>query len=823
MNLSEAHIGEILTIVKLKGSGAFRKRMLEMGFVKGEKVELVKKAPLQDPIEYKILGYNISLRRAEADLVIVTKELSKENIFFSSDDIKEQKEGLNFEHEGKEIVVAIMGNPNSGKTTLFNFLSGSNEHVGNYSGVTVASKESQLEYKGYTIRLVDLPGTYSLSSYTPEEVYARNYIVDTLPDIVLNVLDAGNLQRNLFLTTQLIDMDLRIVAALNMFDDLEKRSVDFDYDFLGKMIGLPFVPTVAPKKIGLDNLLDKIIDVFEDREPVVRHIHINYGKAIEKAIQAIQSVIKIPDNYHVINTVSPRFIAIKLLEKDKEIESLVARLYNAKEVKEVTDYRIKKIALHLKEDTNTLVTEAKYGFIRGALKETYHESDEPIEDKTKRIDNFLTHKWFGFPFFIFMLWLMFQLTFWLGNYPMEWIDSLVNWSKELLNAHMADGMLKDLLLDGVLNGVGGVIIFLPNILILFFFISLMEDTGYMARAAFIMDKLMHKIGLHGRSFMPLIMGFGCNVPAIMATRTIENKNDRLLTILINPFMSCSARLPVYILITAAVFPNHAGNVIFIIYMVGILIAALIAILFKKLLFKKEETPFVMELPPYRLPTFVSTAKHMWHKAYQYLQKMGGIILIASVLVWALGYFPINKKRKIAFENQKQEIYLQKKSIQEEENLIHKIENQYNAERLSSSYIGRFGKAIEPALRPLGFDWRMGIAIISGIPAKEVIVSTMSVLFTDDDILDIPKKEIDMSTKIRAQVYDSGRKKGEKLFTPNTAFSFLLFILIYFPCVATLAAVRKETNSWKWPIFMFLYTTILAYLVSFSYYQIAQLF
>jgi ferrous iron transport protein B len=716
-----------------------------------------------------------------------------------------------------------MGNPNSGKTTLFNFLSGSNEHVGNYSGVTVASKESKLKYKDYVIRLVDLPGTYSLSSYTPEEVYARNYIVDTMPDIVLNVLDAGNLQRNLFLTTQLIDMDLRIVAALNMYDDLEKKSVNFDYDFLGKMIGLPFVPTIAPKKIGLTNLLDKIIDVFEDREPVVRHIHINYGKAIEKAIQEIQKLIKTPDNYHIINTVSPRFIAIKLLEKDKEIETLLVHLSNSEEVRKMVDYRINKIALHLKKDTSTLVTEAKYGFIRGALKETYHENGIPTKDKTRGIDNFLTHKWLGFPFFIFMLWLMFQLTFWLGNYPMEWIDTAVNFVKTTISAYMSDGMFKDLLLDGIINGVGGVIIFLPNILILFFFISLMEDTGYMARAAFIMDKLMHKIGLHGKSFMPLIMGFGCNVPAIMATRTIENKNDRLLTILINPFMSCSARLPVYILITAAIFPEHAGNIIFLIYMIGIALAALLAILFKKIFFKKEETPFVMELPPYRLPTVVSTAKHMWHKAYQYLQKMGGIILIASVLVWALGYFPINEKRKIDFEKQKNILLSQKISLQQRDSLIHKIENKYTSERLYYSYIGRFGKAIEPALQPLGFDWRMGVAIISGIPAKEVIVSTMGVLFTDDNIAIQSQKRIDMSMKIRSQIYDSGIKKGSKLFTSSAAFSFLLFILIYFPCVATLAAVRKETASWKWPIFMFIYTTLLAYFVSFSFYQIAQLF
>ena len=822
MQLSDLHNEERAIITKVKGRGAFRKRITEMGFVKGQLVEVVKNAPLKDPIEYRIMGYEISLRRSEANLIEVVSETEAK--IFSHDFngvIDEQTLKTSAHEKGKIINIALVGNPNCGKTTLFNVASNSKESVGNYSGVTVDSKLAKFKQNGYTFNITDLPGTYSLSAYTPEELYVRIHILNQQPDIVINVIDSSNLERNLYLTTQLIDMDIKVVVALNMYDELKNKGNKLDYESLGKMIGIPMIPTVSSKGEGITELFDKVIDVYEDREESVRHIHINYGKSIEKSIKHIQQKVK--HNQDLTDKISSRFVAIKLLEKDEHIDKIVKQSENYKEINSIVKREIKKLEANLKEDSETLVTDQKYGFIAGALKETFVKETFENVSKSDIIDTFLTHKVFGFPLFFFFMWLMFQTTFTLGSYPMEWIDNFVGFVSNFVESTMPEGMLKDLIVQGVIGGVGGVIVFLPNILILFFFISLMEDTGYMARAAFIMDKLMHKIGLHGRSFMPLIMGFGCNVPAIMATRTIENKNDRLLTILINPFMSCSARLPVYILITAAVFPNHAGNVIFIIYMVGILIAALIAILFKKLLFKKEETPFVMELPPYRLPTFVSTAKHMWHKAYQYLQKMGGIILIASVLVWALGYFPINKKRKIAFENQKQEIYLQKKSIQEEENLIHKIENQYNAERLSSSYIGRFGKAIEPALRPLGFDWRMGIAIISGIPAKEVIVSTMSVLFTDDDILDIPKKEIDMSTKIRAQVYDSGRKKGEKLFTPNTAFSFLLFILIYFPCVATLAAVRKETNSWKWPIFMFLYTTILAYLVSFSYYQIAQLF
>ena len=821
MNLSEIYTGKKAIIVKLSGRGAFKRRLSEMGFTRGTVVEVVKNAPLRDPIEYKVLGYNVSLRRAEAEMIEIEPYVKFE--------MKEDFNGSEFADPFKsfkpstEINIALVGNPNAGKTTLFNLLSNEHQHVGNYSGVTVGATASKLKYKNYTINLVDLPGTYSISSYSPEEVYVRNHLLDELPDIVLNVVDSGNLHRNLFLTTQLIDMDLQLVMALNMYDDIESNGDVLNYQHLGGMLGFPMVPTVASKKKGIEELLETIIKVFEGREEAVRHIHIKYGKPLDKAIGEIANLIKIPENHSVTDRISSRFVAIKLLEKDKEIEKTLDEFSNKKAIINLVEKWIKKIESHFDEDTHSMVSDAKYGFIRGALKETLKESKREKNDKTRKLDNFITHRIWGFPIFVFIIWLMFQSTFILGSYPMGWIESLVSSLGGFVDMFLSDGPLKDLLIDGVINGVGGVIIFLPNILILFFFISLMEDTGYMARAAFIMDKLMHKIGLHGKSFIPLIMGFGCNVPAIMATRTIENRSERILTILINPFMSCSARLPVYVLITVAIFPENPGNMIFLMYVIGIAVAAIMSIVFKKMFFRKDETPFVMELPPYRKPIWTGTVRHMWSKAQEYLKKMGGIILIASIIVWALGYFPINSIDKENLEKELININLDYKnnSISEETKEINTFNAKllYKNEQLSNSYIGWFGKAIEPAIKPLGFDWRMGVSIIAGIPAKEIIVSTMGVLFTSTGTEPEGQEDV-MSSKISSQVHLSGDKKGEILFTSISAFSFLLFILIYFPCIATLSAVRKETGTWTWPAFMFFYTTALAYFLSFSFYQIA---
>jgi len=824
LQLSDLHNEERAIITKVKGRGAFRKRITEMGFVKGQLVEVVKNAPLKDPIEYRIMGYEISLRRSEANLIEVVSETEAKIYTHDFNGVIDEQTLKTSAHEkGKIINIALVGNPNCGKTTLFNVASNSKESVGNYSGVTVDSKLAKFKQNGYTFNITDLPGTYSLSAYTPEELYVRIHILNQQPDIVINVIDSSNLERNLYLTTQLIDMDIKVVVALNMYDELKNKGNKLDYDSLGKMIGIPMIPTISSKGEGITELFDKVIDVYEDREESVRHIHINYGKGIEKSIKHIQQKIK--HNQDLTDKISSRFVAIKLLEKDEHIDKIVKQSKNYKEINSIVKREIKKLETNLKEDSETLVTDQKYGFIAGALKETFVKETFENVSKSDIIDTFLTHKVFGFPLFFFFMWLMFQTTFTLGSYPMEWIDSFVGFVSNFVESTMPEGMLKDLIVQGIIGGVGGVIVFLPNILILFFFISLMEDTGYMARAAFIMDKIMHKIGLHGRSFIPLIMGFGCNVPAIMATRTIESKNDRILTILINPFMSCSARLPVYILITTAFFPDNGGNIIFAIYALGILLAGTMAIVFKKIFFNKEEVPFVMELPPYRTPTLNVTIKHMWHKGSQYLQKMGGIILIASVIIWALGYFPLNNDITAELtQNIKQkteQISLTTDTVKAQ--YLHSEIANINSEILSikqeNSYIGKIGHFFEPVMRPLGFDWKMTVSLISGIAAKEIVISTMGVLYQADAGDD----KSTLINKLQTQRYTSGDQKGELVFTKLSALSFLIFILIYFPCIATITAVKRETGKLSWAVFMMFYTTGLAWFISFLVFQIGSLF
>jgi len=816
MKLADLKNGEKAVIVKIKGHGAFRKRITEMGFVKGKLVEVVKNAPLKDPIEYKIMGYSISLRRSEAELIEVVSQSEAELISSEYNGVIDEKTLKTSAKKKEKIInVALVGNPNCGKTTLYNFISNSHESVGNYSGVTVDSKTSEFQFKDYKFNIADLPGTYSLTAYTPEELYVRVYILNERPDIVINVVDASNLERNLYLTTQLIDMDIKVVIALNMYDELQKRGDKLDYDSLGKLLGIPIIPTVAAKGEGIDNLFEEVIKVYEDKEPIVRHIHVKYSKGIEKAIKELQVLIR--ENQDITNKMSPRFLAIKLLENDEHAHKILRKANNYEQIKKTSKKLIKKLESHFGEDLETIISEEKYGFISGALRETYSQKLQAGVTKSDIIDTFLTHQLFGFPIFILFMWVMFQGTFTLGAYPMQWLDMFVGTVGELVSKYMPAGILHDLIVDGVIGGVGGVIVFLPNILILFFFISFMEDTGYMARAAFIMDKIMHKIGLHGKSFIPLIMGFGCNVPAIMSTRTIENRTDRILTILINPFMSCSARLPVYILITSAFFPEHGANIIFLIYITGILLAGIMAVVFRKIFFKKEETPFVMELPPYRMPTMRVTLKHMWHKGAQYLQKMGGIILIASIIIWALGYFPRTSPEIDKIKNQISEID-KRIEIQKDSSLLkHKtaLEYKLTAVHQENSYIGRIGRSIEPLMAPLGFDSKMSVSLLTGIVAKEIVVSTMGVLYQAGD------KSQTLVQKLKAREFTSGDKKGQKVFTKVTALAFLIFILIYFPCVATIAAVKRETGSWRWALFMMSYTTALAWILAFAVYQIGN--
>jgi ferrous iron transport protein B len=840
MNLSELKEGEKGFISKIKGRGAFRKRITEMGFVRGKEVVVIKNAPLRDPIEYRLMNYAISLRRSEAHLVSVITE--KDLIAALPNDefhgvIDDETLKSTAREKGKIIDIALVGNPNSGKTTIFNFASHSREKVGNYGGVTVDSKLARFSQSGYTFQIVDLPGTYSINAYSPEELFVRQHILNQLPDVVINVVDASNIERNLFLTTQLIDMDIKVVVALNIFDEFEARGDKFDYQMLGKMLGIPFIPTVGSKGKGITDLFNKVIEVYEDRDPTIRHIHINYGKAIERSIGKIQD--EIWKNKAVTDNVSSRFSAIKLLEKDEPTKIALAETPNYEQINKIADKEIELLEKDFGEDSESLMSDSKYGFISGALKETYVENKQKRQNKTETeiIDTFLTHKLFGFPIFLFFMWLTFYSTFALGRFPLEWIESGVEWVGSMVHGTMPVGMLKDLLVDGIIAGVGSVIVFLPNILILFFFISFMEDTGYMARVAFIMDRIMHKIGLHGRSFIPLLMGFGCNVPAIMATRTIESRSDRILTILINPLMSCSARLPVYILIIGAFFPKNPSSVLFLIYAIGIVLATTFAIVFKKVIFKSKEAPFVMELPPYRLPTFKASIKNMWFKGSQYLRKMGGIILIAVILICAAGYFPRNRAALTAFDNEiektvtafKTQIentgeYLSPAKLQEidqqKDQKILSLTVQKEAYRLEHSFIGMIGRFVEPVIRPLGFDWKMGVSLITGAAAKEIVVSTMAVLYQTTDSPDIHQSLIE---KLQSQVHPGGERKGEHVFTPLVAFAFLIFVLIYFPCVAVVAAVKKETGGWKWAAFLAGYTTILAYIMAFLVYQIGGLF
>ncbi|MFS3058798.1 ferrous iron transport protein B [Phocaeicola vulgatus] len=820
MRLSELRTGEKGVIVKVLGHGGFRKRIVEMGFIKGKTVEVILNAPLKDPIKYRLLGYEISLRRQEADMIEVVSEQearTMQNPYHGSitEDVPVSESELVALAKGKRrtINVALVGNPNCGKTSLFNIASGAHEHVGNYSGVTVDAKEGFFDFQGYHFRIVDLPGTYSLSAYTPEELYVRKHIIEETPDVIINVADSSNLERNFYLTTQLIDMNVRMVIALNMYDELESSGNKLDYIKLSQLIGVPMIPTVCRRGEGIDQLFHVIIGIYEggdflsqkgeirseiledlrdwhktyvpdhefgshkeeeDARPrgYMRHIHINHGPELERSIEEVKKAIS--QNEDIRHKYSTRFLSIKLLENDKEIENFISTLPNGKEIIAIRNKETLRIRKVMNEDSEQAITDAKYGFITGALKETFTDNHLEKEQTTRVIDSIVTHRIWGYPIFFLFLYIMFEGTFVLGDYPMQGIEWLVDQLGNLIRNNMAEGPLKDLLIDGIIGGVGGVIVFLPNILILYFFISILEDSGYMARAAFIMDKIMHRMGLHGKSFIPLIMGFGCNVPAIMATRTIEDRKSRLITMLVNPLMSCSARLPIYLVMIGAFFPNCASFMLLCIYTAGILLAVIMARIFSKFLVKGEDSPFVMELPPYRMPTSKSIMRHTWEKGAQYLKKMGGIIMIASIIIWFLGYYPQHDAYESVAEQQK------------------------------NSYIGQIGKAIEPVIKPLGFDWKLGIGLISGVGAKELVVSALGVLYTNEGDVE----NVNLSNRIP--------------ITPLVALAYMLFVLIYFPCIATFAAIKQESGSWKWAIFTAGYTTGLAWLIAFTVFQIGSL-
>ncbi len=815
MTLNDLHTGDTATISRIRGRGTFRKRITEMGFIRGKPVVVLKSAPLKDPVEYRIMESNVSLRRSEAELIeVVTRgeELTMPappTVPYMPGSI--QRRAV-VSRPGRTIDVALVGNPNCGKTTLFNRVSRSRGHVGNYPGVTVDSKQAVFHHRGYTFRITDLPGTYSLSDYSSEERFVREHILNRKPDVVINVVDANNLERNLYLTSQLIDMDVTVVLALNMYDDLLTRKDKLDTGLLSQLLGIRVVPTISHRGKGIYRLLNHVIRIFEGEDPDIRHIHINYGEEIENSVRRLQELIR--ENPSVTDHYSSRFLSLKLLEKDDSCLHMLSREHNFHEIRERAEEEIHKLEQLFREDAGSLITDARFGFVAGALKETMKRSgSDPGFSRSRRIDRILTHRFLGLPIFLGFLWLMFHATFTLGRYPMTWIESGIDLLGTFIRSNLADGMFRDMLVDGVIGGVGGVVVFLPNILILFFFISLMEDSGYMARTAFIMDRIMHLFGLHGKSFIPLVMGFGCNVPAILATRNLENRNDRLLTMLIIPFMSCSARLPVYILIAGAVFPEHAGNVIFLLYMTGVAFSLLISVLFKNTLFRHKEAPFVMELPIYRNPGIRITLRHMWSKGVHYLKKMGGVILVASIAIWALGYFP----RDVEYSRDYDALIAE----EQQENEISLLLREREAEHQEHSLIGRLGVSIEPVIAPLGFDWKMGVALVSGFAAKEIVVSTMGVLYHADES-SASAYTTSLESRIREQVYSSGPRTGQKVFTPLTGLSFMVFTLLYLPCVAVVAAVGRESGSWKWAGFVLFYTTAIAWLASFAIFQIGTL-
>ncbi len=816
MRLSELQTSQSGIIVRVLGYGAFRKRVTEMGFVRGQSVEVIMNAPLRDPIVYKVMGYEISLRRSEASMIEVITQQEMDNLVDDGQiDISPDAHGLIAnersierlaDYSRKEIRIALVGNPNSGKTSLFNSASGSHEHVGNYSGVTVDAKRGRFHYGGYHFVMYDLPGTYSLSAYSPEEKFVREHLVTQTPDVIVNVVAASNLERNLYLSTELIDMDFCMVIALNMYDELEESGDRFDYEAFGRMIGVPVVPTISRGGRLISPLLDTIIRVYENDDPVVRHVHIHYNPEIEAGITPLKNAIK--ESGHTSKEFSPRYVAIKLLERDKLAEQTLRSLPEYPAWAAIRDQQVPRIEKKLGEDIETAISNERYGFIAGALKETFTPGVKQEAQTTRLIDSIVTSKLFGFPIFLLIIWLMFEATFVLGSYPMQWIESGVAALGDFVRATMAAGALKDLIVDGVIGGVGGVIVFLPNILILYLFISFMEDSGYMARAAFIMDKVMHRIGLHGKSFIPLIMGFGCNVPAIMAARTIESRSSRIITILINPFISCSARLPVYLLLVGIFFPSHAGTVLMGLYLLGMVVAVITAKLLRKFIFKKDETPFVMELPPYRMPTLRSIIVHMWDKAREYLRKMGGVILVASMAVWFLSYFPRAKEAPVAQAAAVETVTTATEEASGAE-AIAMMEQQKN------SYLGHLGLALEPVMHPLGFNWKICISLLSGAAAKELIISTLGVLYAETDM--------DPGSSLPQKLRAVNPQTGVPDFTMRNSLAFLVFILLYFPCIASLAAIAKETGSWKWAVFSLVYNTTLAWIVAWIVYRVVGLF
>jgi len=708
-------------------------------------------------------------------------------------------------HNEKTIVVALAGNPNSGKTTIFNNLTGANQHVGNYPGVTVEKKEGFFTFEGHRIKIIDLPGAYSLSAHSEDEVIARNFIIENRPDVVVDVVDASNIERNLYLTTQLVELGLPVVVALNMSDVAHKQGIVIDEKHLAHLLDLTVVPTVGNKRRGIDVLLRAIIDMIDSGDQ--RAALVNYGREIEKELAKITTAVELSEI--PINGKQPRWVALKLLENDAVIVGLFKDRQAGDHVLGVVDTSRKRIETLFGDTAAAIVSDCRYGFISGACSEAVTLTSQNRHEISDQIDRVLIHPILGLPIFAFVMWLMFNLTFTLGRRPMDWIEAGVDMLSNSLTMALPPGLLTSLLIDGIIAGVGSVIVFVPNIMLLFLAIAVLEDTGYMARAAFVMDRVMHKIGLHGKSFIPMLIGFGCTVPAYMASRVIDDKTDRLITMHVTTFMSCGARLPVYVLIGGAFWPAHAGNVVFSIYVLGVLIAVGMVKLLRRTRFRGMSAPFIMELPPYRVPTLRSLAIHMWERSWMYLRKAGTIILGASIIIWFLMTFPVKHEFSQNYETMIQTAQTAGQqgtiSVSEMEMEVAQYRAAMVAERIEYSFAGRSGKFIEPILKPLGFDWRLGLALISGLAAKEIVVSTMGTIY---GVIDSGKTSASLRQTLAS----------DPKYTRLTAYAFLVFVLLYVPCMASMAVFLRETGSVKELLFQFSYTLGMAWGMALIIYQ-----
>jgi ferrous iron transport protein B len=708
-----------------------------------------------------------------------------------------------------EISVALVGNPNSGKTSLFNKLVGANQRVGNFSGVTVEKYEGTVSHNGFEITIIDLPGTYSLTTYSPEEIITREYILNGNPDIVVNVVDSTNLERNLYLTTQLIDVQANLLVALNMFDELEKQNTSIDLEQSEKLLGTHFIPTSAVTGLGVEELLNHIVDLFTNKISIKKN-KLTFSPIMEDYIEQISNIIA--KDAELSQKYFPRWIAIKLLVNDKDIYKLVREYPIWIKINKILTDAIKEIDRKFDSDPELMLKEERHGLIRGAIKETVKYHAKRKKNTTEIIDSILINRITGLPLFIFFMWAMFQLTFTLGETPMNWIESFFTFLGETTANLITEPTTRSIIVDGIIAGVGGVVVFLPNIMILFFSLSFLEGTGYMARAAFVIDKVMHKVGLHGKSFIPMITGFGCSVPAFMATRTLRNKSDRITTLLIIPFMSCSAKFPVYVLVAGTFFgASQAGNALFGIYMLGIVIALITARLLKSAVFKGESEPFVMELPPYRMPSFKILMLQMWQKASLYLRKAGTIILSASILIWVASNYPKSEQITAEYSQIRNDVTNSTNYSEiEKSEIIKNLDNQEGTKQLEYSFAGKLGKLITPIVEPLGFDWKLGIALISGIAAKEIVVSTMGTLYSLGDVDE-----------------NSNELREKLLANPNynkaVALALMVFVLLYIPCAAATIVFHKEAGEWKWTAFYASYTMIVAWIMAFITYNVGKYF